>query len=79
MCQVSRFYHDVRFPQFFFDEFIKTILITDSLNSLNEVQNILFKFTFYLKPKQAFDLLRENMVNEGITILKYDDLFVAAL
>ena len=60
---------------YFLDEFIKTILITDSLNSVNEDENTRFDFTYILKPKQAFDLLRENIINKSITVFERDDLF----
>ena len=60
---------------YFLDEFITTILITDSLNSVHDDGNTRFEFTFILKPKQKLDLLRENMVNRGITVLDHDDLF----
>ena len=62
---------------YFLDEVISTIFITDSLNSVHEDGNTRFEFTFILKPKQAFDLLRVNMLAKGITVLEQDDLFVA--
>ena len=61
---------------YFLDEFIKTIIIPYSLNFVNEDANTRFEITFILKPKQSFDLLRENMVNRGITAFKHDDLLV---
>ena len=64
------FIHTTMFGfQYFLDEFITTILITDSLNSVHEDGNTRFEFTFILKPKQAFDHLRENMLAQGITVL----------
>ena len=63
---------------YFLDECITTILISDSLNSVQEDKNTRFKFTFILKPKHAFDLLRENMLANGITILEHDDLCFSA-
>lgn len=58
------------------DEFIQTILISDFLNFVYEDANTQFEIIFILKTKQAFNLLRETMVNKGITILVHDDLFI---
>ena len=59
---------------YFLDEFIKTILITDSLNSVYKNANTKFEITFTLKPKEACDILRENIVNRKNTFIKHDEL-----
>ena len=63
---------------YFLDEFIETILITDSLSSVHEDGNTRFELTFILKPKQKLDLLRDNMVNRNITVFEQDDLFFSS-